>query len=328
MEVPLKPLDESDRLYHLKDTNLLYTPIDKSFERITRLVKAFFDVPVVAISLIDDELQWFKSIQGLDICETARDMSFCGHAILQDEIFIVNDASTDIRFFDNPLVSSDPNIRFYAGFPLRSAKGYKMGTLCLIDHKPRQYTDVSLEPLKDFAGIVEETIQNYKQSYLQRAVLSHLDEAKRKVLVDPVTRLWNRDAIESFLSRKLILSKAQDKAFGFILIHLDNIQNEHIIKKVAKKLLDNFRSDDLLSRWGDATFAVIVDTDQKKLLRSLAERLRKTMSTMSLDLSASVVLVEPLKCSGISQIVKTANSSLIEAKKTGKSTVIFSDVVM
>ena len=129
MKAPVKPTNEMSRILDLKDLNILDTPISKQFERITRITKSLYNVPIVAISLVDQERQWFKSIQGLDVCETSREVSFCGHTILQDEIFIINDTLLDQRFNDNPLVTSDPKIRFYAGFPIKSKNGNKIGSL-------------------------------------------------------------------------------------------------------------------------------------------------------------------------------------------------------
>lgn len=130
--------DESGRLEALRALRLLDTPPEERFDCITRTVREIFKVPIVLISLVDKDRQWFKSRQGLDGSETAREISFCTHAILQDDIFIVEDALLDPRFADNPLVTGDPFIRFYAGRPLVSAEGKKIGTLCLIDRVPRQ----------------------------------------------------------------------------------------------------------------------------------------------------------------------------------------------
>ncbi len=111
-------------------------------------------MPIALVSLIDADRQWFKSRQGLDACETGRDISFCGHAILQDDPLVVPDALEDPRFADNPLVTGEPKIRFYAGMPLRLSSGFRVGTLCLIDRKPRRLEPEDLVLFRDLARLV------------------------------------------------------------------------------------------------------------------------------------------------------------------------------
>lgn len=139
MQVPAIPEDETRRLAALCELGVLDTPPEERFDRITATARLLFDVPIVLVSLIDEKRQWFKSRQGLDACETARDISFCGHAILGNDVFVVEDTRQDPRFLDNPLVTGEPCIRFYAGAPLANPDGMKLGTLCVIDRKPREF---------------------------------------------------------------------------------------------------------------------------------------------------------------------------------------------
>ncbi len=140
MKAPAMPSCETERLKALKTLNLLDTKSEATYDAITEVVQAFFEVPIVAISLIDAERQWFKSIQGLAVRETPREVAFCGHTILGDKLFMVEDALKDARFADNPLVTGDPKIRFYAGYPIKDPSGYNIGTLCIIDTKPRRFS--------------------------------------------------------------------------------------------------------------------------------------------------------------------------------------------
>ena len=135
--------------------DLLDTPPEQRFDSITRKVKRYFDVSIALISIIDKDRQWFLSRQGLEAKQTPRDISFCGHAINQQEIFHVADTFLDDRFVDNPLVTDEPHIRFYAGAPLRSSDGYPLGTLCIIDQVPRDLLANDLVVLREFASMVE-----------------------------------------------------------------------------------------------------------------------------------------------------------------------------
>lgn len=149
------PRDEALRLSALKATELLDTPPEERFDRITRLAARAFDVPICLVSLVDRDRQWFKSCFGLGVRETSRDISFCGHTILNADSLVVENALQDERFADNPLVTGEPGIRFYAGAPLEDRNGFRLGTLCLIDKKPRAFSSDNQKTLRDFANLVE-----------------------------------------------------------------------------------------------------------------------------------------------------------------------------
>ena len=152
---PPLPANEAPRLQALRVRGLLDSPPEERFDRLTRMACRLFDVPIALVSLIDAERQWFKSRQGLDVCETARDISFCGHAILASDLFVVPDAAADARFADNPLVQGAPHIRFYAGCPLRHQNGSKLGTLCIVDSRPRTLGADDLTDLRYLAEMAE-----------------------------------------------------------------------------------------------------------------------------------------------------------------------------
>jgi PAS domain S-box-containing protein len=155
MKVAPRPVDEDERLAELHSLNILDTPSEERFDRITRLALRIFDVPIALVSLVDGNRQWFKSCQGLLVSETPRGISFCGHAIIGEDVFLVEDARLDPRFSDNPLVTDDPHVTFYAGQPVRGPQGHKLGTLCIIDHRPRHMNPKDLQALRDLAAWVE-----------------------------------------------------------------------------------------------------------------------------------------------------------------------------
>ena len=157
MQIPQLPPNESARIAALHALNILDTPREERFDRLTRLARRVFNVPYATISMIDTHRQWFKSVQGLTICQTSRDISFCAHAILFDDILYVENALKDKRFSDNPVVVGDPKIRFYAGCSL-DVNGFKAGTFCVFDKKPRPFTDEDRQLLKDLACIAEQEL--------------------------------------------------------------------------------------------------------------------------------------------------------------------------
>jgi GAF domain-containing protein len=151
---PLPP-NESDRLVELESYSVLDTLPEQVFDDITLLASKLFDTPIALMSLVDRDRQWFKAAVGLDVPETHRDLAFCAHAIWDPtDVMVVEDAAYDPRFSNNPLVTAFPSIRFYAGAPLQTASGNALGTLCVIDRVPRQFTADEEETLKALARLV------------------------------------------------------------------------------------------------------------------------------------------------------------------------------
>lgn len=148
MNTPEKPFNENERLEELYKYQILDTPYEKEFDELVQLASQICDIPISLITLVDKERQWFKASVGVDVRETPRDVSFCAHAIHDDKALIIRDALEDERFVNNPLVQDQPNIRFYAGVPLISPKGYRMGTLCVIDTRPRDLSDEQINALE------------------------------------------------------------------------------------------------------------------------------------------------------------------------------------
>lgn len=152
------PANEDARLNALRELLLLDTPPEERYDRLARFAAEQLDMPIALLSLVDGQRQWFKSRVGVDITEGARDISFCGHAIMKNELFVVDDASSDARFADNPMVVGAPHIRFYAGAPLSSPSGHHIGTLCVIDTVPRTLGAVELSILDALRCLVNETL--------------------------------------------------------------------------------------------------------------------------------------------------------------------------
>ena len=162
------PDDEAARLRAVGRTGLLDTVTDPAFDRITRLAALMAGTPVALISLLTAKRQWFKSALGTDLTETPRDQAFCSHAILGDDTLIVEDASRDTRFRDNPLVTGGEGIRFYAGCALHTPDGHKLGTLCVIDREPRRLDATQIDVLRTLADIAENEIRLYMVEHGRR----------------------------------------------------------------------------------------------------------------------------------------------------------------
>ncbi len=151
--------NEVERLQALYELSILDTPPEERFDKITRFAQEYFQCKICLISLVAEDRQWFKSKQGLASCETPRSVSFCTYAIAEEEYLIIPDALKDDRFAKNPLVTSEPFIRAYAGVILHSSDGYELGTLCIIHDQPREFSDQDITMLKEFGQMVEQEIK-------------------------------------------------------------------------------------------------------------------------------------------------------------------------
>lgn len=264
MQKPQIPVNERERLAALDALGLLYSPSEERFDRITSLASKVFDVPIVLVSLIADQCQWFKSAQGLTAAETTREISFCGHAILGDGALVVPDASVDPRFADNPLVAGPPNIRFYAGHPVEY-QGKKLGTLCLIDSEPRPFSMAEREDLKSMALWVQNEISVTALSEAQLDLLRELGAAKRQNMIDPVTKTWNRNGLEDLLHKEFSRSRREQSAVSIMLLDIDEfglIARESkpaadlILMELAQRIRGTIRPQDLFGRSGADQFQI------------------------------------------------------------------------
>lgn len=160
---PAKPQNETERLQALMEKEILDTEPEEAFDKITKLASQICGTDYAVISLIDAERQWFKSKVGIKADSSSRDISFCGHAILENGVMEINDARGDHRFLDNPLVTEDPNIRFYAGAQLIDSNGFKLGTICVFDSKVKVLEGYQKTALETFAKKIIELIESRKK---------------------------------------------------------------------------------------------------------------------------------------------------------------------
>lgn len=256
MRKPDIPKDEKSRLKTLASLNILDTFHEERFDRLTRMACKLFEVPIAMVTLVDDKRQWFKSCVGLNVSETARDISFCGHAILSDEVLVVSDAEKDVRFADNPLVIGDPHIRFYAGCPIKSLNGSRLGTLCIIDGEARAFSKQDLEFLKDLASMVEREL-----AFIELAT------------IDELTGLSNRRGFMTNARYIINLCDRQQISCSLIFIDLNDFKNindkfghaegDKALADFANLIKSSFRNSDILARLGGDEFVVLL-TDTSK----------------------------------------------------------------
>lgn len=258
MKTPGYPPDEERRLRSLKASGILGSGQDERFDRLTRLAKRIFDVPVALISLVDEDSLWLKSCDGVTLSEhIPRNTSFCAHALLESEPMIIRDTYLDERFCDNPHVIGHPFVRFYAGCPILLPDGAVAGAFCLIDSQPRTFTDDERGVLKDLAAIVEDEF----------AVMDAATE-------DELTGLFNRRGISALAHYSLVATQRRAEPLSLAYIDLDNFkyindtlghaQGDKALEAIADLMTSSFRDTDLISRQGGDEFVIIFpDTSEQ-----------------------------------------------------------------
>lgn len=267
IEPSLSP-DEPLRLAALRKTGLLDTPVEERFERITRLAQRLLSMPAAAISLVDADRQWFKSAQGTNLYQTRRAISFCAHAILQAEPFVVKDARVDPRFSDNPLVVGEENVVFYAGCPIRSDEGLNLASLCVIDHKPRELSDEDIQILKDLSALAESEFASAMQNAIHQKLSQEVRDLERHAKVDSLTRLWSHDAIAEIANEEFERARKTRGHVGAIVIDIDNLHElnevhgeevgDDVLRQAAKRILSAIRQVDAVGRFGGDEFLVVL----------------------------------------------------------------------
>lgn len=313
---PETPSNEIARLRALRALKILDTAHEERFDRVTRIAKHLFNVSISLVTLIDEDRQWFKSRQGLGVCELPRESSFCGHTINQNELLIIPDTSSDERFFDNPFVVGDPKIRFYAGFPLKLKQGVIIGTLCLADDKPRNLSDEEKQLLRDLGSLVEQEIQS-----IQLAT------------IDELTKISNRRGFLSLAEHTLNNCKKNKVSMTLILFDLNKFkqindvyghhEGDFVLTKFAQVMLSSFCDCEVIGRLGGDEFVVMLsDSGAKKAddaLLCFTNAIEQTNSILNksynIDYSFGVVNFTYNTDKTVVEMIQDADTAMYKQKK-------------
>ncbi len=337
--IPPIPANESRRLRALRRLHLLDTPAEEVFDEITRLCAELLEVPIALVSLVDEHRQWFKSRVGLDASEISRTVSFCGHAIHHADTFIVEDASKDPRFADNPLVRGPLQVRFYAGVPLVLPGGEAVGTLCVIDRVPRQLSPRHKTLLEVLARkIVTELELRQRVSALEEEIAHRRDMEVRIMHLatrDPLTGLPNRAALMDRLRQGIKVAERDGHMLAFFFLDLDRFKlindtlghpvGDGLLQRVGERLTELLRDSDTIARLGGDEFAVIlpkvasVEDAQNvgiKILEVLREPMQIGGHLLRAECSVGLALY-PDHGDSNELLIRHADLALYEAKRSG-----------
>ncbi|WP_339447098.1 sensor domain-containing diguanylate cyclase [Pseudomonas sp. EA_5y_Pfl2_R50] len=319
MLVPGKPANEATRVEALHGLNLLDSAPEERFDRLTRLAKRLFNVPIALVTLVDKDRQWFKSSVGLEASETSRDLSFCGHAILSNDLLMVPDARNDVRFHDNPLVTGAPNIRFYAGYPLTVPDGNKMGTLCLIDTKPRELDDEERALLRDLAQMAEQELT-----------------AVQMASMDELTLLSNRRGFKQLAQHALDACVRLERPATLLFFDLNDFkqindlyghaEGDSALKTFADVLRIAFRESDVVGRLGGDEFVALLTgsshVETTRIMTRLKEILEERNATLhrgyAIRFSVGQIEFDAKRHESVDRLLADADSAMYAHKQALK----------
>lgn len=273
------PGNELERLRALLSYEILDTPPEPGFDAVTHIATQALNAPISVVGLLDSDRLWFKSRKGLDLEQFDRDIAFCAHAVLQPgELLIVDDLSKDERFRNNPLVTEGPNLRFYAAAPLVVENELVLGTIAIVDSRPRTLSEQERTVLRELGVLVMAVLQNRHRARL----------LQRMAMTDYLTGLGNRAQFEHALRAELAHADRQDAQLTLLYMDLDGFKavndecgheaGDDVLRQVAARLQETARSEDIVCRMGGDEFCIITRATSTEGALNLAERIETTVS--------------------------------------------------
>lgn len=311
---------EAVRLEKLEEFDILDTPNEESFDRVARLISQIFGVEIGIVSMIDGHRQWYKAIKGLAATETNLSETFCRYTMQGDEAMVVPDATLDARFADNPMVTGGPEVRFYAGVPLRTRDGYNLGTLCAIDSKPRQFGIKDVAILEDLARVVMRDLELSKQ-----------------VAVDELTGALARGAFKAEARRHIALASRSGEAVAIIGFDLDHFKaindsrghavGDNVLAAVGDVCRAQLRGSDFLGRLGGEEFAILLPKTDLDGGVQVAGKLREAIAALTTEFGFAVSASFGVSSRGgkfdqVDAMLERADQAMYAAKRNGRNQVV------
>lgn len=318
---------EAARLRAVDRYDILDTSAEEGFDRITRIASRLLGTPIALVSVIDERRQWFKSRVGLEVTEAPRSTAFCDHAIRDSSVMVVPDALADERFKANPLVIGNPNIRFYAGAPLRTRDGHNLGTLCVIDRTAREFTGDQKRLLQDLANLV-------------------MDQMELRLLAgtDPLTGAFNRRRFMGALEQEWSRVKRYRRALAVLMLDIDHFKKvndtwghgvgDEALKRLAEACHASLRSHDIFARFGGEEFGVLLPEVSELHAVAVAERLRQRVAdleipadgqTIRITVSVGIAHVDGAEgdVPAAAKLIEAADDALYAAKSEGRNRIAY-----
>lgn len=319
-----------------------YTPLEERFERITRLAQRALNLPVAAITLVEDDRQWFKSVAGWGISELPLEKSLCREVLTTGNEIVVEDTLHDLYLMDNPYVRKKPKFRFYAGHPIKDSTGATVGTFCVMDVRTRSVDAEFRTSFTDLGEMAQRELFSAELNTAQRELVSKLDRARRQAMFDSLTRVWNRRGGMDLLAVALRECAKFKQSVGVCMADLDHFKKvndrfghrvgDHVLRKTASTIVASVRPSDIVCRHGGEEFLVIVrDVDERACL-AIGKRIRDGVRNMKLSsggkrikttISVGAAMRAGADTESPARLVERADRALYRSKEAGRDRVTF-----
>ncbi len=311
------PGNEVQRLEAVRFYDILDTPPELDFDALTRVAAHAFDTPVAVVGLMDSDRLWFKSRLGLDVPQLDRQIAFCAYAIMRpDEPLVVEDLLQDPRFMNNPLVMQPPGLRFYAGAPLVDPDGLPLGTIAVVDNRPRAFSEAQRAALQDLATLVMTALENRR-----RAI-----QLSRLATTDHLTGVANRVEFSRTLEAGMARAASTGEPFTLLYMDLDDFKEindghghaagDEVLCVVARRLATQLRAGDVLARLGGDEFGIVVLNSTPETAQVLATRISEAVSApIALTSGGTVRIGISVGIAGYTELVDSVAALLDQADK-------------
>ena len=297
-----------------------YTPIEERFERISRLATRALDVPIAAITLLHPEKQWFKSVVGWDVSELPLHESLCAQVAKEGRLCIVPDAKKDRRFANHSPVVSHPHIRFFASYPLFDKALNLSGTFCVFDTVPRELTDSDCQSLADLGQLAQRELSAGTLAEMHSEIVTKLATERRESMLDPLTRVWNRQGAETLLESFYAKACEEGQSIGICVLELDVFKRvndldggdiaDQVLRNVAAILVGCLRPGDVVCRFGGDQFLIILPGSEDIQASTIAERARRSVADLPIPTRQGAV---PISANVGYKVLKRADQLTLES---------------
>ena len=328
------------RIANMHSLDLFCTPIEERFERITRLARRALQVPVAAVTVLNGEKQWFKSVIGWGVSELPRQHGLCRMITTEKRLLIIPDTLAEPRSADAAIVTSAPHFRAYAGHALLNEHGALAGTFAVFDVRARKFTPAERQTIADLAAMTQRELLSDRLDDAHSALIAKLSVARREAMMDPLTRLWNRRGASVLLKAAFDEADQYRTPLTLALLDLDNFKRindsyghqigDEVLRKVSGRLVGAVRAGDAVCRIGGDEFLIVMREADAKPASQIAERVRRTITespiptrdgALPMSVSVGFTIRNPDEELSVDELLGRADQALLESKAAGRNRV-------